>query len=233
MSQDITILVVEDESAIRDMLGYTLERAGFRVIEAGDTREAADRLAESRPDLILLDWMLPGISGVEFAKRLRRDEPTRDLPIIMLTARGEEESKLRGFEVGIDDYVTKPFSTQELVARIRALLRRSVGQEAESPEQIEIDGLNLDMASHRVSVDGQTINLGPTEFRLLHFFMTHAERVYSRDQLLDQIWGSQVYIEDRTVDVHIRRLRKALEPYGFDRHVQTVRGAGYRFSKQV
>jgi two-component system phosphate regulon response regulator PhoB len=231
MSQDITILVVEDESAIRDMLAYTLERAGFQVVEAGDTREAADRLNEARPDLILLDWMLPGISGVEFAKRLRRDEPTRELPIIMLTARGEEESKLRGYEAGIDDYVTKPFSTQELVARIRAVLRRSAGQE--SPERIEIDGLSLDTASHRVSVNDQTINLGPTEFRLLHFFMTHAERVYSRDQLLDQVWGSQVYIEDRTVDVHIRRLRKALEPYGFDRHVQTVRGAGYRFSKQV
>jgi len=231
MSQDITILVVEDEAAIREMLDFTLERAGFRVIQAGDAREAGERLNEQIPDLVLLDWMLPGISGVEFAKRLRRDEPTRNLPVIMLTARGEEESKLRGYEVGIDDYVTKPFSTQELVARIRAVLRRSTGQE--SSEQIEIAGLNLDTASHRVSVDGQPISLGPTEFRLLHFFMTHAERVYTRDQLLDQVWGSQVYIEDRTVDVHIRRLRKALEPYGFDRHVQTVRGAGYRFSKQV
>lgn len=231
MSQDITILVVEDEAAIREMLDFTLERAGFKVIQAGDAREAGERLNEQIPDLVLLDWMLPGISGVEFAKRLRRDEPTRNLPVIMLTARGEEESKLRGYEVGIDDYVTKPFSTQELVARIRAVLRRSTGQE--SSEQIEIAGLNLDTASHRVSVDGQPISLGPTEFRLLHFFMTHAERVYTRDQLLDQVWGSQVYIEDRTVDVHIRRLRKALEPYGFDRHVQTVRGAGYRFSKQV
>lgn len=232
MSQDITILVVEDEEAIREMLGFTLQRAGFRVIEAGDTREASERLSEQQPDLVLLDWMLPGISGVEFAKRLRRDESTRDLPVIMLTARGEEESKLRGYEAGIDDYVTKPFSTQELVARIRAVLRRSsAGQDAS--ETIEIAGLTLDTASHRVSLNGEAINLGPTEFRLLRFFMTHPERVYSRDQLLDQVWGNQVYIEDRTVDVHVRRLRKALAPHGFDRHVQTVRGAGYRFSKQV
>ncbi|MDZ7663631.1 phosphate regulon transcriptional regulator PhoB [Thiohalophilus sp.] len=232
MSQDITLLVVEDEAAIREMLEFTLARAGFRVIEAGDAREAGERLAEEKPDLVLLDWMLPGISGVEFAKRLRRDEATRDLPVIMLTARTEEESKLRGYEAGIDDYVTKPFSTQELVARIRAVLRRSsAGQEAS--ETIEIAGLTLDTASHRVSLNGEPINLGPTEFRLLHFFMTHPERVYSRDQLLDQVWGNQVYIEDRTVDVHIRRLRKALAPHGFDRHVQTVRGAGYRFSKQV
>jgi two-component system phosphate regulon response regulator PhoB len=231
MNEDTTILVVEDETAIREMLGVTLQRAGFSIIEAGDTREASDRLGEQTPDLVLLDWMLPGISGIEFAKRLRRDEATRELPIIMLTARGEEESKLRGFETGVDDYVTKPFSTQELVARIRAVLRRSAGHEV--PEQVEIDGLTLDTASHRVGANGESISLGPTEFRLLHFFMTHAERVYSRDQLLDQVWGNQVYIEDRTVDVHIRRLRKALAPYGFDRHIQTVRGAGYRFSKQV
>ncbi|MGD8408314.1 MAG: phosphate regulon transcriptional regulator PhoB [Thiohalophilus sp.] len=231
MNEDTTILVVEDETAIREMLGVTLQRAGFSIIEAGDTREASDRLGEQTPDLVLLDWMLPGISGIEFAKRLRREEATRELPIIMLTARGEEESKLRGFEMGIDDYVTKPFSTQELVARIRAVLRRSAGQEVH--EQIEIDGLTIDTASHRVRANGESISLGPTEFRLLHFFMTHAERVYSRDQLLDQVWGNQVYIEDRTVDVHIRRLRKALAPYGFDRHIQTVRGAGYRFSKQV
>lgn len=231
MSQAITLLVVEDEAAIREMLQFTLARAGFRVIEAGDGREAGERLAEEKPDLVLLDWMLPGISGVEFAKRLRRDEATRDLPVIMLTARGEEESKLRGYEAGVDDYVTKPFSNQELIARIRAVLRRSRGPE--SSEIIEIAGLSLDSAGHRVSIQGQPVNLGPTEFRLLHFFMTHAERVYSRDQLLDQVWGDQVYIEDRTVDVHIRRLRKALAPYGFDRHVQTVRGAGYRFSKQV
>lgn len=232
MSQDITILVVEDETAIREMLGFTLQRAGFQVIEAGDTREASEHLSEQKPDLVLLDWMLPGISGVEFAKRLRREDATRELPVIMLTARGEEESKLRGYEAGIDDYVTKPFSTQELVARIRAVLRRS-NASGESSETVEIAGLTLDTASHRVSLNGEPINLGPTEFRLLYFFMTHPERVYSRDQLLDQVWGNQVYIEDRTVDVHIRRLRKALAPHGFDRHVQTVRGAGYRFSKQV
>jgi two-component system phosphate regulon response regulator PhoB len=233
MSQDTKILVVEDETAIREMLSFTLERAGFRVTEAGDTREATEKLNTDLPDLILLDWMLPGISGVEFARRLRGEERTRDLPVIMLTARGEEESKLRGFEVGVDDYVTKPFSTHELVARIRAVLRRAAGKESEPQEVIEIEGMTLDTAGHRVSVNGQLVNLGPTEFRLLQFFMAHAERVYSRDQLLDQVWGSQVYIEDRTVDVHIRRLRKALEPYGFDRYIQTVRGAGYRFSKQV
>jgi len=233
MSQDTNILVVEDETAIREMLSFTLERAGFHVTEASDTREATEKLNADLPDLVLLDWMLPGISGVEFARRLRGEERTRDLPVIMLTARGEEESKLRGFEVGVDDYVTKPFSTHELVARIRAVLRRSAGKTAEAEEVIEIEGMTLDTVGHRVSINGQLVNLGPTEFRLLHFFMAHAERVYSRDQLLDQVWGSQVYIEDRTVDVHIRRLRKALEPYGFDRYIQTVRGAGYRFSKQV
>jgi len=234
MSQDTNILVVEDEAAIREMLSFTLERAGFRVTEAGDTREATEKLNADLPDLVLLDWMLPGISGVEFARRLRGEERTRDLPVIMLTARGEEESKLRGFEVGVDDYVTKPFSTHELVARIRAVLRRSSAEKTtEAEEVIEIEGMTLDTVGHRVSINGQLVNLGPTEFRLLHFFMAHAERVYSRDQLLDQVWGSQVYIEDRTVDVHIRRLRKALEPYGFDRYIQTVRGAGYRFSKQV
>ncbi len=225
-----TILVVEDEAAIRDMLSFTLHRGGYAVIEAADTREAVEKLAE-KPDLILLDWMLPGISGVEFARRLRQEEATRDLPVIMLTARGEEESKLKGFEAGIDDYVTKPFSTQELLARVKAILRRSQPQSVD--EVIEINGLELDTAGHRLRINGKLMDLGPTEFRLLNFFMTHPERVYSRDQLLDQVWGDNVYIEDRTVDVHIRRLRKALEPYGYDRHVQTVRGAGYRFSKQI
>ena len=225
------ILVVEDEQAIREMLAFTLRRAEFEVLEAGDTREATEILAGTRPDLLLLDWMLPGISGVDFARRLRREEATRELPIIMLTARGEEESKLKGFAVGADDYVTKPFSNQELVARIRALLRRAGGSREE--EILEIEGLTLDTAGHRVKIRGETVKLGPTEFRLLHFFMTHPERVYSRDQLLDQVWGNQVYIEDRTVDVHIRRLRKALAPFDYDRHVQTVRGSGYRFSKQI
>ncbi len=225
------ILVVEDEQAIREMLAFTLRRAEFEVLEAGDTREATEILAGTRPDLLLLDWMLPGISGVDFARRLRREEATRELPIIMLTARGEEESKLKGFAVGADDYVTKPFSNQELVARIRALLRRAGSSREE--EILEIEGLTLDTAGHRVKIRGETVKLGPTEFRLLHFFMTHPERVYSRDQLLDQVWGNQVYIEDRTVDVHIRRLRKALAPFDYDRHVQTVRGSGYRFSKQI
>ena len=225
------ILVVEDEIAIREMLLFTLERAGFTVREAGDTRDASEAINTEVPDLVLLDWMLPGISGVEFARRLRREERTRNLPIIMLTARGEEENKLKGFEVGADDYITKPFSTQELVARIKAVLRRS--ESGGNEEVIEIEGLTLDIAGHRVKIDDKAIELGPTEFRLLHFFMSHPERVYSRDQLLDQVWGSQVYIEDRTVDVHIRRLRKALEPFGCERYIQTVRGAGYRFSRQV
>ena len=227
-----TILVVEDEAAIRDLLSFTLHRGGYSVIVAADTREAMEKLAE-KPDLVLLDWMLPGISGVEFARRLRQDEATQDLPVIMLTARGEEENKLKGFEAGIDDYVTKPFSSQELLARVKAILRRSQPQAEAEAEVIEINGLELDTAGHRLRINGKPMDLGPTEFRLLNFFMTHPERVYSRDQLLDQVWGDNVYIEDRTVDVHIRRLRKALEPYGYDRHVQTVRGAGYRFSKQI
>ncbi len=228
-TQPAKILIVEDETAIREMIAFTLQQDGYTVLEAADTREAAGQMAE-KPDLILLDWMLPGLSGVEFARRLQREEDSRGIPIIMLTARGEEESKLKGFEAGVDDYVTKPFSTQELLARIRAVLRRARPPE---PEVVKIDGLELDKAGHRLRVHGKPLDLGPTEFRLLNFFMTHPERVYSRDQLLDQVWGENVYIEDRTVDVHIRRLRKALAPYGFDRHVQTVRGAGYRFSRQV
>ncbi|HID49470.1 MAG TPA: phosphate regulon transcriptional regulatory protein PhoB [Chromatiales bacterium] len=225
-----TILIVEDEAAIREMLNFTLRRAGYAVLEAADAREATTLLAR-KPDLVLLDWMLPGISGVEFARRLRRDAATRDLPVIMLTARTEEENKLKGFDAGADDYVTKPFSPQELLARIQAVLRRC--RPLAGGEIIEINGLELDTAGHRLRAHGQPLDLGPTEFRLLTFFMTHPERVYSRDQLLDQVWGDNVYIEDRTVDVHIRRLRKALAPFGFDRYVQTVRGAGYRFSRQI
>ncbi len=224
------ILLVEDEEAIREMLVFTLQRGGYEVIEAADAREAAEKLAE-KPDLMLLDWMLPGISGVEFTQRLRRDSATRDLPIIMLTARGEEENKLKGFDAGADDYVTKPFSTQELLARIKAVLRRSHSLHAN--EVIEINGMELDTAGHRLRIEGRPLDLGPTEFRLLSFFMGHSERVFSRDQLLDQVWGDNVYIEDRTVDVHIRRLRKALAPFGYDRHIQTVRGAGYRFSRHI
>jgi two-component system phosphate regulon response regulator PhoB len=226
-----TILVVEDEVAIREMLNFSLERAGFAVQEAADARQAQDSINKSVPDLVLLDWMLPGISGVDLANKIRQGSRTRDLPIIMLTARGEEESKIKGLEAGADDYVTKPFSTQELIARIKAVLRRTGNLKGE--DVIEVGDLSLDTVGHRVMVKDQPLELGPTEFRLLHFFMAHADRVFSRSQLLDQVWGNNVYIEERTVDVHIRRLRRALEPFGCDKYVQTVRGAGYRFSEQV
>lgn len=224
------ILIIEDEIAISDMIGFTLERAGYNWSAAIDTKEAAIKLAERQPDLILLDWMLPGISGIDYAKRLRKEEFTQEIPIIMLTARGEEADKLRGFDAGVDDYVSKPFSPKELVARIKAVLRRASPYKEDSICQIE--DLRLDASSHRVSVNEQAVEMGPTEFKLLQFLMTHPERVYSRTQLLDYVWGSNVYIEDRTVDVHIRRLRKALGDHGYDRFIQTVRGAGYRFSPQ-
>ncbi len=226
---DKTILVVEDEAAIREMLVMALERGGFAVREAGDAVEAESSIADQLPDLVLLDWMLPGASGVELARRLRRDDYSRELPIIMLTARGEEEDKVRGLESGADDYVVKPFSPRELLARINALLRRS-GVEDEEP--LRFEGLVLDPAGHRVSADGSPLEMGPTEYRLLHFFMSHPERVFSRAQLLDRVWSRGTYVEERTIDVHIRRLRKALEEQGYDRFVQTVRGAGYRFSVQ-
>jgi len=225
------ILIVEDESAVREMLRFTLLHNGFQVMEAADTTTAEKHITETPPTLILLDWMLPGMSGVEFARSLKRRADTRDIPIIMLTARGEEDDKVQGLESGADDYVTKPFSTKELLARIRVILRRSAP--TTSDEIIETGDLTLDPASHRVTTQGTLVELGPTEFRLLHFFMTHLERVYSRGQLLDQVWGTNVYIEERTVDVHIRRLRKALEPSGCDAMLQTVRGAGYRFSAKA
>ena len=222
------ILIVEDETAIREMVRFAVARAGFEPREAADAHQAEVLIADRIPDLILLDWMLPGTSGIDLARRLRRAESTRAVPIILLTARGEEEDKVRGFEVGVDDYVTKPFSPRELVARMWAVLRRvSPGGEE---DRIELGDLLLDNASHRVSVGGEELHLGPTEFRLLQFFMTHPERVYSRSQILDRVWGGNVYIEERTVDVHIRRLRKALEPSGHDHVLQTVRGSGYRFS---
>ena len=222
------ILIVEDETAIREMVRFAVARAGFEPREAADAHQAEVLIADRIPDLILLDWMLPGTSGIDLARRLRRAESTRAVPIILLTARGEEEDKVRGFEVGVDDYVTKPFSPRELVARMWAVLRRaSPGGEE---DRVELGDLLLDNASHRVSVGGEELHLGPTEFRLLHFFMTHPERVYSRGQILDRVWGGNVYIEERTVDVHIRRLRKALEPSGHDHLLQTVRGSGYRFS---
>ncbi|SDJ03628.1 two component transcriptional regulator, winged helix family [Ferrimonas sediminum] len=222
------ILIVEDESAIRDMLTFVLEQHGFQTVSAEDFEQGVQRLAEPYPDLVLLDWMLPGGSGIQLAKQVRGQEHTRRIPIIMLTARGEEEDRVRGLEVGADDYITKPFSPKELVARIKAVLRRSAPTRLE--EVIEVQGLKLDPVSHRVSVDESLLEMGPTEFRLLHFFMTHPERVYSREQLLDNVWGTNVYVEDRTVDVHIRRLRKAIQLNGHDSLIQTVRGAGYRFS---
>lgn len=225
-----TILLVEDETPIRDMLSFVLQQAGYSVVEAEDFNIALEKVTEPYPDLILLDWMLPGGSGVQLAKRLKQHEFTRDIPIIMLTARGEEDDKIRGLESGADDYVTKPFSPKELVARIKAVMRRVVPTSKEEP--IEFNGLRLEPISHRVTANDEPLDIGPTEFKLLHFFMSHAERVYSREQLLDNVWGTNVYIEDRTVDVHIRRLRKALSQHGHDTMIQTVRGAGYRFSNK-
>ena len=223
-----TVLLVEDDSAIREMLRLPLKKAGFLVAEAGDIATARQRLIEHEPQLILLDWMLPDVSGVEWARQLKQDRQTRELPIIMLTARGEEEDRVRGLESGADDYVTKPFSPRELVARMKAVLRRVAPHTSE--EVIEMAGLRLDPVSHRVSGNGQSISIGPTEYRMLLFLMAHPERVFSRGQLLDHVWGTNVYVEERTVDVHIRRLRKTLEPTGHDHLVQTVRGTGYRFS---
>ncbi len=227
----IKILMVEDEAAIRDMVSFTITQAGYQVLEAESVADARVAIADSLPDLILLDWMLPGVSGIEYARTLKKDEMTKHIPIIMLTARGDEFDKIRGFEAGADDYITKPFSVKELQARIKAVLRRSVP--ALDEEIIDVEGLQLDMSSHRVTANGRSLEMGPTEFRMLHFFMSHLERVFSRGQLLDRVWGGNVYIDERTVDVHIRRLRKALEPEKYDRYVQTVRGAGYRFSTKV
>ena len=210
---------------------FALASAGYEAQEAADSRQAQAVIAERLPDLLLLDWMLPGISGIDFARRLKKEELTRELPIIMLTARAEEEDKVQGLEIGADDYITKPFSPRELVARIRTVLRR--GGPAAEGEVLRANGLSLDLASHRVSSDETLLEMGPTEYRLLEFFMSHPERVYSRGQLLDRVWGGTVYVEERTVDVHIRRLRKALEPHGHDALIQTVRGAGYRFSTRV
>lgn len=224
------ILVVEDEAPIREMVAFSLKREGYTVRSAADCALARIAIADRVPDLILLDWMLPDTSGIEFARALRRDPDLREVPIIMLTARAGEDDKVRGLESGVDDYVTKPFSARELVARIKAVLRRSTPESAENI--LETDGLAMNTASHRVSANNENIDLGPTEFRLLRFFMSHPERVFTRAQLLDRVWGGNVYVEERTVDVHIRRLRKALGPAGFDSYIQTVRGAGYRFSRQ-
>jgi two-component system phosphate regulon response regulator PhoB len=222
------ILVVEDERPIREMIAFGLRRAGFEVREAADARSGRAEVANKLPDLLLVDWMLPDTSGLEFTRALKRDRETRELPVIMLTARAEEGDKVAGLEGGADDYITKPFSPRELLARINAVLRRALP--AEGSERIDIEGLVLDQSSQRVSVGERTVALGPTEYRMLAFFMTHIERVYTREQLLDRVWGGNVYVEERTIDVHIRRLRKALEESGHDRLIQTVRGSGYRLS---
>ncbi|WP_040240334.1 phosphate regulon transcriptional regulator PhoB [Chromohalobacter japonicus] len=222
-----TVLIVDDEASIREMIAVALEMADYRVLEADNAQTAHAMVVDDQPDLLLLDWMMPGTSGIELARRLKRDTATAELPIILLTAKSEEDNKIQGLEAGADDYITKPFSPRELVARLKAVLRRATPTGVE--ETVEIDGLRLDPVSHRVSANGEALDVGPTEYRLLQFFMTHQERAYTRSQLLDQVWGGNVYVEERTVDVHIRRLRKALG----DNHqhlIQTVRGTGYRFS---
>jgi two-component system, OmpR family, phosphate regulon response regulator PhoB len=222
------VLVVEDEPAIQELLAINLKHAGFRVVQAGTAEEAESLIRAVLPDLVLLDWMLPGQSGAALLKRLRADRRSRELPVIMLTARVHEEDKLQGLEAGADDYVTKPFSPRELIARIRAVLRRRAPHVA--GEAVEVGNIMLNPATHRVMVNGQPVELGPTEFRLLFFFMTHVERVHTRAQLLDEVWGDHIFIEERTVDVHIRRLRAALEASGQHERIETVRGTGYRFS---
>ncbi len=225
------ILIVEDEPAIRQMIAFGLRRAGFDIREAVDYREAREALADQRPDLVLVDWMLPDMSGLELTRTLKRDRETREVPVIMLTARAEEGDKVTGLESGADDYVTKPFSPRELIARINAVLRRTGASGLD--HVVEFEALKLDQQGQRITVDGATVPLGPTEYRMLEFFMTHPERVFSRDQLLDRLWGGNVYVEERTIDVHVRRLRKSLEKFGLDRFVQTVRGSGYRFSAKA
>ena len=226
-----TVLIVDDEFAIRDMLRMALEMAGFDCLEAEDTRQAHTMIVDERPDIVLLDWMLPGGSGLELLRRLKREDATRELPVIMLTARTAEDNIIQGLDVGADDYITKPFAPRELVARIKALLRRSGGEHG---ERFQVGDLLLDSESRRVFIAEQALDLGPTEFKLLRFFMAHPERAYTRGQLLDQVWGANVYVEERTVDVHIRRLRKALQNSGGDYSglIQTVRGTGYRFSSR-
>lgn len=226
-----TILIVDDETPIRDMLRVALELAEYNCLEAEDAQQAHSLIIDQKPDLILLDWMMPGTSGMELARRLKRDQLTSEIPIIMLTAKGEEDNKVQGLDSGSDDYITKPFSPRELVARLKAVLRRT--DTLSTGDSIQVDGLCLDPSSHRVTINGMPIQMGPTEYRLLEFFITHQERVYSRNQLLDYVWGGNVYVEERTVDVHIRRLRKALTFEGHERFIQTVRGAGYRFSNKL
>ena len=227
-----TVLIVDDEPDIREVIRFALEGAGYRVLEAGHAEEARRLIgAESPPDLLLLDWMLPGRSGLELAQQLKQNAKTRALPIVMVSARGEEEDRIRGLDTGADDYITKPFSPRELVARVNAVLRRALPDDG--ADAVELGGLCIDHVSRRITANGQRIDIAPTEYRLLHFLMTHADRAFSRSQLLDHVWGDQVYVEERTVDVHVRRLRKALEPSGHDALLQTVRGVGYRFSDKA
>ena len=225
-----TVLIVDDEAPIREMIAVALEMADYACLEAANAKEAYTAIVDNRPDMILLDWMLPETSGIELARRLKRDESTAEIPIIMLTAKSEEDNKIQGLEIGADDYITKPFSPRELVARLKAVLRRATPQGIESP--IDVEGLVLDPVCHRVTSNGHALTMGPTEYKLLQFFMTHQDRVYTRSQLLDLVWGGNVYVEERTVDVHIRRLRKALGSE-HDYLVQTVRGTGYRFSAKT
>lgn len=226
-----TVLIVDDEAAIRDMLCIALEAADFNVLEAENAQQAHAKIIDANPDLVLLDWMMPGTTGLELLRRLKRDDLTAKIPVIMLTAKAEEDSKISGLDAGADDYIPKPFSPRELISRVKAVLRR-VGRE-ELQEPISVGQMIFDPVGHRVSIANQQINLGPTEYRLLQFFLTHQERVYSRDQILDYVWGGNVYLDERTVDVHIRRLRKAISVAGHENYVQTVRGAGYRFSTKL
>lgn len=222
-----TIMLVEDDEAIRELLRFVLQQNNFDIAEFVDAETAIKGLEEKHPSLILMDWMLPGMNGVQLTEKLKSSSFSRNIPIILLTARGEEEDKVRAFDCGADDYVTKPFSPRELIARIRAVIRRAVPHEGDDP--IEVDGLLLNPILHAVTVRGDTLELGPTEFRLLHFFMTHQDRVYSRNQLLDWVWGANAFIEERTVDVYIRRLRAALEKHSYGALIKTVRGVGYQF----
>jgi two-component system phosphate regulon response regulator PhoB len=222
-----TVLIVEDEAAIQELVAVHLDHAGYRVLRAANVSEAQAQMRDALPDVVLLDWMLPGRSGFDFARELRAGSRTKGVPIIMLTARGGEQDKVAALEAGADDYVTKPFSPRELLARIKAVLRRRAPQL--TGDAVEVAGLKLDPESHQVTGRGRRVSLGPTEFRLLHFLMTHPDRVYSRTRLLDAVWGDHIFIEERTVDVHVRRLRAALEPTGHDTLVETVRSAGYRF----
>jgi two-component system, OmpR family, phosphate regulon response regulator PhoB len=226
-----TVLIVEDEPAIQELIAFNLKQAGHHPLRANDAEQALRLMSDALPDLVLVDWMLPGLSGIELARRIRSERRTKTIPLIMLTARADERDKLLGLDTGADDYITKPFSPRELLARVKAVLRRRAPQMTD--DVVQIGELSLDPSTHRVAGAGTTVHLGPTEFRLLHYLMTHAERVHSRSQLLDQVWGDHVFVEERTVDVHIRRLRKALEPTMQENLVQTVRGAGYRLSADV